>query len=104
MRVIHQRKYKDYAVGLSLTEDEFVKVTGAKPRGEYKEQKLFFSAIEQRAEEIINKLSSFSFADFEKNYLNKQDKQQDVYSYYQRRIEELTKDGSAGTIGVTIAH
>ena len=100
LRVIYERKYKDYAIGLSLTESDFAKVISTKPRGDYKEQKLFFNAIEERASTIIKDLPEFSFDAFEKNYLNKQDKQRDVYSYYQRRIEELTKDGSAGTVGV----
>ncbi len=100
LRIIHQRKYKDYAVGLSLTEDDFIKVTGSKPRGDYKEQKLWLNAIEQRAAKIISKLYPFTYEAFERDYLDKRDRKVTVYDYYQRRIDELTKDGSVGTVGV----
>ena len=97
LRVIHNRKYKDYAVGLSMAEADFAKVTGAKPRGDYKDQKLFLDAIEKRANDVIKGLPEFSFATFERDYLDKNDKQQDVYSYYLRYIKELQDEGRAST-------
>ncbi len=102
LRIIHDRRYKDYATGLSLTEEDFAKVTGPKPRGEYKEQRLYFNAIEQRAAKIIKGLHPFSYEAFERDYLEKRDKKVSVYDYYAQRIEELTKNGSAGTVGVYV--
>ncbi len=93
LRVIYERKYKDYAVGLSLTEEDFAKVSGAKPRGDYKDQKLFFSAVEQRAKTVVDKLPTFSFEAFERALLNKRDKRQGVYDYYTRYIEQLKEEG-----------
>lgn len=97
LRITHQRKRKYYAVDLALSESDFAKVQGSKPRGEYKDYKLFFNAIEQRANDIVSNLPEFSFAAFEKNYLDKQDKHKDVYSYYQRYIAGLKNEGRAGT-------
>ena len=97
LRITYQRKRKYYAVDLALSESDFDKVQGSKPRGEYKDHKLYFNAVEQRANDIVSNLPEFSFAAFEKNYLDKQDRQQDVYSYYGRYIAGLNSEGRAGT-------
>ena len=97
LRIVHQRKYKDYATGLALTKEDFAKVTGAKPRGEFKEQRLFFNAIEERAAKIIKGLHPFSYEAFERDYLEKRDKAQSVYDYFDRYIAELTEQNRAGT-------
>ena len=102
LRVIYDRQYKDYAIGLAVQPEDYERITGAKPRGEYKEQRLYFNAVEQRAAKIIKGLHPFTYEDFERDYLEKRDKKVSVYDYYTRRIEELTKDGSAGTVGVYV--
>lgn len=99
IRVTFHRKQKYYAVGLSLTEEDFKKVQGSKPRGEYKEKKIILNALEQRAIEIIKKLPSFSFEAFEKRFLEQKQTGKDVFSYYERYIEILKNEGRVGTAG-----
>ena len=97
IRVIHQRKYKDYAVGVSLSKGDFEKVQGDKPRGEYKELKIKFNSLEDRAVKVIEKLPKFSFDAFEDRFREKKQAGQDVYSFFEKNIETLTREGRAGT-------
>ena len=97
IRVTHQRKQKYYAIGLSLSEEDFEKVQSSKPRGEHKEQKIILNALEQRAIEVIKKLPDFSFEAFEKRFLEQKETGQDVFSFYERYIKKLRKEGRAGT-------
>lgn len=71
LRVTYFRKQKYYATGYSINEDDFLKVTGTKPRGELKELKLELNRFEQNAVTIIGDLENFTFSDFEIRFLKK---------------------------------
>ncbi|ALI98586.1 site-specific integrase [Rufibacter tibetensis] len=91
---LRQRKY--FLTPYSLTEEDFAKTQGEKPRGKYKELQIAFQAIELRAVETINKLEIFSFEAFEKRFLDVANKQ-DVLACFANKIESLKKDGRVGT-------
>ena len=97
IRVTYLRKQRYYALGYSLTKEDFQKVQGDKPRGEFKELKVKFNAMEERAIKVIEKLPEFSFDAFKKNFLKKKSTTQDVYSFYERYTEGLKAEGRTGT-------
>lgn len=97
LRVTHQRKQKYFAIGISLSQVDFNKVQGEKPRGEFKELKVKLASLEARALKVIEKLPEFSFEAFEKRFLEKRQSGQDVYSFYVRYIDNLQREGRAGT-------
>ncbi|WP_026135762.1 site-specific integrase [Nafulsella turpanensis] len=97
LRVTHQRKQKYFAIGISLSQTDFDKAQGEKPRGEYKDLKIKFGSLEARAIKVIEKLPEFSFEAFEKRFLEKKQSGQDVYSYYDRYIDSLKQEGRVGT-------
>ena len=104
IRVTHQRKRRYFAINneySSLTEADFNKSQGSVVRGKYQDIRDRLKEKTDRAEAVVKKLGDkFSFTAFEEIYLGKKNTKTTVYDYYQRRIDELMKDGSAGTIGV----
>jgi integrase/recombinase XerD len=103
IRVTHNATRKYYALKddeglpISLTEDEFTKVMGAKPRGEFKNKKIWLESAELKAREIIKELPAFTFDAFEKKYLKKRETWQFVSSAFDDHIKDLRKDGKINT-------
>lgn len=96
LRITFNRKYKDYPNGYQLSEEDFRKVQGPKPRGEFKEIQIALQAFEQRALEVINKLPAFSFYEFERRF-NDTSVANDVFIAFGKVIETLDAEGRAGT-------
>ncbi len=71
LRVTYLRKQKYYSLGKSITEEDFQKVIGNKPRGDLKDLKIELGRIEEKATSIIDSLENFSFQDFENKFLRK---------------------------------
>jgi len=103
IRITHIKQRKYYAVKddqgtpISLTEKDFIKVMGSKPRGDIKNMKLRFEAVEAKAIEIIEKLPVFTFDGFEKKFLKKRDTWKYISSAFEDHIKELKKDGKINT-------
>lgn len=96
LRLTHQRKQKYYPLNDSLTKEDFARVFGDRPRGDYKEKRLVYNAVEQRAESILKKISLFTFEAFEKQFLNKY-VSNDVFSAFTALINRLKNEDRAGT-------
>ena len=97
IKVTYQRQRKYYPTGINLTQEDYQKVFGERPRKHYKDIKLRLEAWEQKAVGIINNLSVFSFEAFEKAYLNQQPKGTDVFTLFDRYIADLYKQDRAST-------
>ena len=97
IRITYQRKRKYYSVDVDLSEEDFQKTQGEKPRGEYKALSIKFSTLEARAIKVIEKLPQFSFDAFEKAFFEQKSSEQDVYSFYERYIDGLKEEGRVGT-------
>lgn len=95
LRVTYQRKRKYYNLPYSFTPQDFQKITGEKPRGQWKDLKLELSLIEGKAKEIIKSLPVFSFSDFEVRFLNKGGRT--LTAYFDRKIKELEQSGRVET-------
>lgn len=96
LRITYQRQRKYFSTNYTLTEEDYSKARGDKPKGRFKELQLAFQAIEQRAIKAIDQLPVFSFEGFEKKLLNKSVRNE-VFSVYEHHIEQLKKDGNAST-------
>ena len=100
LRVTHQRKSILYPTKYSLTEEDFKKVTGEKPRGTYKDLKLSFALLENKAIAIIDSLSEFSFETFNKRFSNKSSKLGSVISTITEHVAYLKEKERFGDAGM----
>lgn len=96
LRVTYLRKQKYYGLKIDLSKEDFEKITAPRPRGQYKEQKLYFDAFEQKANEIIESIDYFTFELFESRFYNKSIKKDDVFNYYDNYIKQLENNNKLG--------
>lgn len=97
LRVTFQRKQKMYKTDFSLTKNDFEKAMSVKSRGKYKEYYLFFSEIENRAQQEINRIKYFTFDKFEELFYGKKRSKADVFSYFENYITILKEEKRFGT-------
>ncbi len=95
LRVTFQRQRKYYGTQYALTEEEFSRVQGEKPRGRFKEMQLALQAVEQKAVKAIEKIPVFSFDAFDRKFLDLPARS-DVFAAYEQRIMQLGQNGQAG--------
>lgn len=69
LRVTFRRVQKYYALGVSLSENDYNKTMGDKPREQFKQIRKKITDIAERADEIKAELPEFSFEAFEKKFL-----------------------------------
>jgi integrase len=99
LRVIYRRKPKYYPC-MNLSAEMFERSQKENPRGEARYIAADLKAFEVEARKIIDSLEPFSFAEFERRFLNdrpEEGNKLDVYAALQRYIDRLTKEGKAGT-------
>lgn len=97
LRVTYNREQKYYPINVHLTPEDWARTQSEKPRNEFKEHKLYFNKIEQRALDIIKELHPFSFEGFEKKFDQRVDRTKDVLTYLDNYIKQLSKDNRSGT-------
>jgi integrase/recombinase XerD len=97
LRLTFKRKQTYYATEYEFLPDQFEKVMGASPKGKHKDIRLALNVLEQKANDIINKLGLFDITRFEKLLYSDQQVYQDVYPYYEHRISLLKQSGDLGT-------
>lgn len=97
IRVTFERKKKYYSTPISLTENDFAKIQGSKPRNEFKETAMRLHAYERKASQIIEKLSEFSWKAFEKQYLSNRATGDSLDNAFLEHIKELRKNERIGT-------
>ena len=76
-----------------LTEDELKKVYSDKPRGKFKDMLLEYSAVEQKAKNIVEALSEFSFQNFRNRFLQKSSNLRNIYHIYDNVIKNKEETG-----------
>jgi integrase len=96
LRITYQRERKYYGLNIHLTEEEWKKVYGEKPREPYKAIRFKVDKILKEADSFIENMEVFSFSLFEKTFFNKGSlvKVKDRFNSY---INELEKEGRVGT-------
>ncbi|MBA7522399.1 Tyrosine recombinase XerC [subsurface metagenome] len=98
LRITFNRKQKYYGLpGYSFTKEDFKRITGDKPRGEFKDLQMKLNLIEQKAVNIINGLPAFTFQQFEKRLYRKSGEGSNVFYHYQVIIDRYKKLDRIGT-------
>ncbi len=97
LRITNGRVQRYYPVGVDLSESEWEKVMGDKPRKAIKEKRLTIDFFKNKAENIIKGLDLFDFNTFNRKFSTKRTDAGSVYAALQKRIDELEAKGQLGT-------
>lgn len=97
IRITHDRKKKYYPTPFALTPDDYKKVMGEKPREPYKGIRLKLNDLEQKAARVIAELPLFTWAAFEKAYLQNRAAKDALDTAFQDYADELRAAGRIGT-------
>jgi integrase/recombinase XerD len=97
LRLTFKRKQRYYSTEYELSEVQFEAVMGKSPKRGDKDIRLALDALDQKANEIINRLGAFDYSRFESLLYADDLVYGDVYSYYRKQIEELKKSDQLGT-------
>ena len=101
LRVTFERKTRYFPLNFNFTESEFETVwTSPKPRGEAKEIRNQLYNEEEKAMNIIEDMTVFSFQAFEKKFLGPSYAKGDIFAKYDQYIAELLKNDQVGTASV----
>jgi integrase len=105
LRLTFNRKQMYYSIDTKkrvyeFTVDEYKKITGLKPRGEYKEIQLEFSLIEDKAKRIITSIENFSFNQFKTRFGIAGTDQSNIIYFYENRIKEFEKNEQYSSMGL----
>ena len=92
------RIQKLYATQFEYTEKEFQSIwETAKPRTEYKEQRLMLQALETKANDTASNLNPFTFEGFEKKLFRKAGEGENILYQYSVTINRLIENEQLGT-------
>src|SRR5687767_5020420 len=68
LRVTFNREQRYYPTKYSLTKEDFKKVQGEKPRGNFKDIALDLNSVERKAKAVIDSLPVFAWKQFERKF------------------------------------
>lgn len=100
LRVIFQRRSKDYKIGVDLTQSEFEQLNNPRNRiDRLKDIKIRIGMYEAKANEIISKLPDFSYKMFEYHFFGKSSASTstDIYTMMETYILKLSGEGRVST-------
>ncbi|MCK9613289.1 MAG: site-specific integrase [Bacteroidales bacterium] len=104
LRVTYKRDRRYYTlkdeVGktFALSESDFAKIMGERPRDPFKKIALYFSSEEQHARDVIKKIvPAFSFPAFEKKYFTDLEDDEDLFSGLDTAAKALREEGRIST-------
>ena len=101
LRVTFERKTQYFPLNFNFTEADFNTIwKSQKPRGEAKELRNKLYDQEERAMNIIEDLTVFSFQVFEKKFLGPEYAKGDIFAKYDQYIAELENNDQVGTASV----
>ncbi|GAB3767118.1 phage integrase SAM-like domain-containing protein [Spirosoma pomorum] len=108
LRITYQRQQRYYPTEINLTPDQWKKVSSLKPREDFiKSTKATLSAINHRAERVIDTMPIFTFEEFESRYVStsigsRSDNALELIGQYQRRLDKEGRVGTANTYKDTL--
>lgn len=92
------RRQKLYSTKFDFSEKEFAGIYGTlKPRIEHKEIKRELDSIVNLATDVANKITPFSFEQFEKKLYRGKGEGQNIYYQYEQIITKFNKNNQLGT-------
>jgi len=102
IRIIHERKAKYYTTKIKATKNEYKSIATVNPRGNLRKNKIVIHELLKKANDIILALESFSFEKFEKRFLGRQDKLNNVHLAFTEHIKRLKANGQINTASTFI--
>lgn len=96
LRVTFNRVRRYYGIDVRLSEDDWNRLHGKKPRKDILKIRANMDRIIAEVDDVIVKLTSFSFDQFEREYF-KRGVKTDVVAAFKAYIEKLTEQGRIGT-------
>jgi site-specific recombinase XerD len=97
IRIIHERKPNYYTTKVKVTKEQYKSINEEKTRGNNRKNKIVIHELLKKANDIILKMDSFSFENFEKKFLGKQGKLNNVQEAFSAHIEQLKANGQINT-------
>jgi integrase/recombinase XerD len=97
LRLTYQRKQVYYSIGVDLTKDEFECTKGSEIKKELRDCKLRLIEFEAKADRIVEHLPNFSFQRFERQFFEQSAEPDNVYHFFDEKINKLKESGRLGT-------
>lgn len=104
LRVTYKRDRRYYTVrdevgkSFALSESDFAKIMGERPRDPFKKIAMYFSSEENHARDVIKSIvPAFSFAAFEKKYFSMTEDDEDLFSGLEAAAKTLRDEGRIST-------
>jgi integrase len=97
IRVTAYRLKKYYPTKYNLSEDDFNRMMGERPRKELKDILLQLQSLEKKAADIIDKLPVFTFPAFEKAFVQNRGLSDTVNYAFDAYIKELNEENRIGS-------
>jgi integrase len=102
LRINYKRNRQYYNIGYFLTEEEFAKVMGDKPRNRYRDLKDTFDDKKKEARDMIDKMPVFNFESFKRKFFDSSD-YSNLFAAFKYHISKLEKSGQAGTASTYVS-
>lgn len=98
LRVYYREDRRLYPTGIEATVADFERsYLSVKPQKEYKDTKFKLLEIEKKAKDIVDKLTTFSFEEFEKKMFQAEGDNNNVIYYYNQYIAQLKHENRIST-------
>lgn len=98
IRITHNRNRRYYPTNIALIASEFDRIMLAKRRNdEDRNLYLKIDSFIHKANEVLSKLTVFTFTKFEEIYLNNRDADESIKAGFEKYIEELKQERRIGT-------
>ncbi|HNT81082.1 MAG TPA: site-specific integrase [Bacteroidia bacterium] len=97
LRICYKRQSKLFSLGKHVNEKDVEKLFSQKPGIKLKDTQLSIMAMEAKAKEIVERMSSFSWAEFEKQLFEKSADPGSLFSNYESLIHKIESEGRIST-------
>jgi integrase/recombinase XerD len=99
LRITYQKKQCYYSTGISLSEKDYQKMNGERPRSLFAEYKRRTDDLKYRADDMIKSMEGFSFRGFEALFLEVKPGTTDLEVIFTAHIATLNTANRVGTAG-----
>jgi integrase len=96
LRIVHNRFPKLYSTKINMSEADYVKMCGCRPKNELQQKKRVVLAFLRRAYNIILDYEEFSFYTFD-NAFRSRTVSNNIFSYFDTYIDLLNSDGKVSS-------
>ena len=97
LRITYQREQCYYSTGINLTEKDYVRMNGPRPRSPFTEYKRQIDDLKYRADDLIKDMEGFSFKAFDALFLEGKPETTDLKTIFNAHIDLLNASSKVGT-------